>query len=92
MSHTPEKSVPDCLVGGLRQYRHNYRSDEFLTGFDYKHTVVAVRNLEQQRDELRVERNALQRICARRADCLEALGLHADCTLEEATAKTQGDV
>ncbi len=30
------------------------------------------------------ERNILQKICARRAACLEAAGLHADCTIEEA--------
>ena len=51
-----------------------------------------VRQLEQQRDELLIERNALQRICARRADCLEAIGLHADCTIDEAIAKAQGEL
>lgn len=32
------------------------------------------------------ERDVLQRISARRAGALERVGLHADCTMEEATA------
>jgi len=35
---------------------------------------------------LRVERNVLQKIATRRADRLEAVGLHPDCTQEEAVA------
>jgi hypothetical protein len=37
-------------------------------------------------DLLRLERNVLQKICARRAGRLEAVGLHADCTHDEALA------
>jgi len=46
----------------------------------YRVQTAAIERLEQQRDELLAERDALQRICARRADCLEAIGLHADST------------
>lgn len=35
---------------------------------------------------LKHERNVLQKINARRSDGLEAVGLHADCTLDEASA------
>jgi len=49
-----------------------------------------IKNLQNRCDELFVERAALQRICAARAECLEAVGLHADCTVQEAIAKAQG--
>jgi hypothetical protein len=38
---------------------------------------------------LRIERNFLQKVCARRAAMLEHAGLHADCTLEEAKAMAE---
>ena len=37
-------------------------------------------------DALRLERNVLQKISARRAGALERVGLHADCTMEDAQA------
>jgi hypothetical protein len=40
--------------------------------------------------ELRHERNVLQKIAARRAEVLELLGVHADCTLDEAKAMRDG--
>lgn len=40
--------------------------------------------------ELRHERNVLQKIASRRAAALERVGLHADCTIEEAGAARAG--
>jgi DNA repair ATPase RecN len=39
--------------------------------------------LEEYIKKLKYERNALQKICARRAGMLELSGFHADCTKEE---------
>ena len=77
--HTPEPSVPDCLVDGLRNYRRNFGGSGFVTAFDYQHTVVAVRKLEQQRDEL------LQVAIKVKAD-LRRMGFQ-NSTLNDAIAK-----
>lgn len=43
--------TPDILIAALRRYQHNDCSG-FVTGFDYDETVMIVKSLKTQRDEL----------------------------------------
>jgi hypothetical protein len=53
-------------------------------------TLVEIKRLQGRVEHLIHERNVLQKISARRASALERVGLHADCTMEEAEARRDG--